>query len=444
MLKRDGGGRYYALRLWLGVLTKGAEMALSKEEVTARFEAVCADPYWTAREAASQGAKVAGYMCTYVPEELLHATGYFPIRVFGWSDGTQRADGLLQTFACSLARGALDAALSGRLDFLRLMVFGHTCDTLQNVTEIWQRNVGKSGFGSRVSGFGEGHAEDRGARSGTQHGTMRHWVVAAPVGTSGEAATVFFAGQLGRFRRFLEGEQGGFSDATIEKSMDLYEQHREAMRRLYALRRDNPRCLTGKEMLSAVLASFLMRKEEHLSLVQDLVSRVSGLGSRVSGERHESAVIRSPKREARVFVVGSVCQSAEYMRAIEEAGCTVVDDALCTGARAFAVRRVACSDPIEALARMYLERAPCPAKHRPGYKMGADILEQARAAEADGVIFLLTKFCEPWAFDYPHIRETLEAASIPSLLVEIEQHLPPSAHFSTRIGAFAEMLKNRV
>jgi len=398
-------------------------MALSKEEVTARFEAVCADPYGTAREAASRGAKVAGYMCTYVPEELLHAAGYFPIRVFGWSHGTQRADGLLQTFACSLARGALDAALSGRLDFLRLMVFGHTCDTLQNVTEIWQRNVP----------------------------TMRYCVMATPVATSGEAPTVFFAGQLGRFRRFLEKEQGSFSDAAIEKSMDLYEQHREAMRRLYALRRDNPRCLTGKEMLSAVLASFLMRKEEHLLLIQDLIKAIqhpegctTNIGCTTDIGSARGAGFGETGATARVFVVGSVCQSAEYMRAIEEAGCMVVDDALCTGARAFAVRRVACSDPIEALARMYLERAPCPAKHRPGYNMGADILEQARAAEVDGVIFLLTKFCEPWAFDYPHIRETLEAASIPSLLVEIEQHLPPSGHFSTRIGAFAEMLRNRV
>jgi bcr-type benzoyl-CoA reductase subunit C len=397
-------------------------MSLSKEEATARFEAVCADPYGTAREAASRGAKVAGYMCTYVPEEILHAAGYFPIRVFGWSDGTQRADGLLQTFACSLARGALDAVMSGKLDFLRLMVFGHTCDTLQNLADIWERNVGKSGFGSCTA--------------------MQHWVMATPVATSGEAATTFFTDELRRFRRFLEEEQGGISDATIEASIELYDQHRHAMRELYALRREAPHCLTGKEMLSAVLASFLMRKEDHLPLIQDLITRVSGLGSRVSAEGKGSAVTRDPG--PRVFVIGSVCQSAEYMRAIEEAGCTVVDDALCTGARAFAVRRVACSDPIEGLARMYLERAPCPAKHRPGYNMGADVLDQARAAEADGVIFLLTKFCEPWAFDYPHVRETLEAASIPSLLIEIEQHVPPSAHFSTRVGAFGEMLRDRV
>jgi benzoyl-CoA reductase/2-hydroxyglutaryl-CoA dehydratase subunit BcrC/BadD/HgdB len=416
-------------------------MALGKEEVVAQFEAVCADPYGTARVAAAQGVKVAGYMCTYVPEEILHAAGYFPIRVFGWSDGTQRADGLLQTFACSLARGALDAALSGRLDFLRLMVFGHTCDTLQNLADIWQRNVGKSGFGFRVSGFGS-------------FGAMQHWVMATPVATSGEAATAFFTDELQRLRRFLEEEQGPISDAEIEESIDLYDHHRRAMRDLYALRRENPRCLTGREMLSSVLASFLMRKEDHLPLIQDLISRVSSVANAPAVTRNPKPETRNP--EPRVFVIGSVCQSAEYMRAIEEAGCTVVDDALCTGARAFAVRRVAggarqgvstpcpSSGPIDALARMYLERAPCPAKHRPGYNMGADILEQARAAEADGVIFLLTKFCEPWAFDYPHVRETLEAASIPSLLIEIEQHLPPSAHFSTRVGAFAEMLRNRV
>ena len=386
-------------------------MSLSITEVTARFETICGDPYGPAREAAGRGTKVAGYMCTYVPEEILHAAGYLPLRIFGWSDGTQRADGLLQTYACSLARGALDAGLSGKLDFLNVMIFAHTCDTIQNLTDIWQRNVPG----------------------------MRHRVLSAPVSTSGEAAVTFFRDELGRLRRFLEEGQGPVSDAAIEESITLYERHRAAMRRLYELRRNDPLCLTGKEMLSVVLASFLMRKEDHLPLLHDLIKALEHPGVR--------AVSRNPgpktQNPIRVFVIGSVCQSAEYMRAIEEAGCVVVDDDLCTGSRAFAVQRVSGADPIDALARMYLERVPCPAKHRPGYDMGTDILAQARAARAGGVIFLLTKFCDPWAFDYPSVREALEAASIPSLLVEIEQDLSPSAHFSTRIGAFAEMLASR-
>ena len=47
--------------------------------------------------------------------------------------------------------------------------------------------------------------------------------------------------------------------------------------------------------------------------------------------------------------------------AIEDAGCFVADDDLCTGSRAFATVADAGADPLDALARRYLARKPCPA-----------------------------------------------------------------------------------
>ena len=80
------------------------------------FHAVCMDPFAHAREAAAKGRKVAGYLCTYAPEEMLYAAGYLPIRVLGFSSGTQRADALIQSFSCSLVRAALDAAMAVERD----------------------------------------------------------------------------------------------------------------------------------------------------------------------------------------------------------------------------------------------------------------------------------------------------------------------------------------
>jgi bzd-type benzoyl-CoA reductase N subunit len=378
-------------------------MTLSVTDVIETFQAVCADPYHRAREAAAQGEKIAGYMCTYVPEELLDAAGYFPVRVLGWTDGMQDADALLQTYACSLARGALDAALSGRLDFLDLMVFTHTCDTLQNVADLWRRNVPR----------------------------MRHLVISMPVCAQGEDAVAFFRGELARARCFLESENGEITDGQLWAAIRLYARHRALMRRLYEIQRNQPRCLSGKEMLATVLASFLMRKRDHQELLEQLLSEA---------DRAWRAAGQAGDNRPRVFVAGSVCQSIDYVSAIEEAGCAVAGDDLCTGARAFLVEPAADGDPLDCLARAYLARKPCPAKYCPDYDVGEDLLEKARRAGADGVIFLLTKFCDPWAFDYPHARVTLERAGIPSLLLEIEQHIAPSANFVTRVAAFAEML----
>jgi benzoyl-CoA reductase subunit C len=311
---------------------------------------------------------------------------------------------LLQSFACSLARGALDAALSGDLDFLDRMVFAHTCDTIQNLTDIWRRNAPK----------------------------MRAMVLSTPVLTTGAAPFTFLRSELARCRALLEEENGPISEEALWADINLYEKHRSMMRLLYGLRRDHPWSLSAEQMLWVVLSSFLIRKEDHLPLLEQLI--------RAGGTPFGRCPPKADNRP-KVFVAGSVCQSAQYMAAIEEAGCVVADDDLCTGARAFAAEIPSERDPLSCLARMYLARPPCPAKHTPGYDPGADILAQARRASADGVVFLFTKFCDPWSFDYPHVRRTLERASMPSLLIEIEQHLPPSGNFSTRVAAFAEMIE---
>jgi len=365
-----------------------------------RFEAVCADPYGLARAAAAQGHRIAGYMNSQAPEELLHAGGYFPVRTFGFTDGTQLADGLLQSYACTVARGALNLMLSGGVDFLDVMVFPHTCDTVQNLTDIWKRNTDQ----------------------------MRVFALSMPVCMTGESAVRFLCEEFGRLRGFLEEECGAITDDAIRASMELYERHRAAMRRLYVLRRTNPGCISAADVLKVVLASCLMRKEDHLPLLEALVQDV---------EAREPA---QADARPRVFVAGTVVQRPEYLAAIEHAGCVVVDDELCTGSRAFNFEPVGCDDPLESLARMYLARPPSPSKHRPGFHAGRYLVGRAQAAAADGLIFLLTKFCDPWAFDYPHARETLDAAGLPSLLLEIEQQPPPSGQFETRVAAFAEML----
>ena len=107
----------------------------------APFESVASDYYAYAKTAAVQGRKVAGYMCSYAPQELLYAAGYLPLRILGREGDTNRADELLQAFSCSFARSVLDSALEGEWPFLDLVMFSHTCDTMQNVADLWRAHT---------------------------------------------------------------------------------------------------------------------------------------------------------------------------------------------------------------------------------------------------------------------------------------------------------------
>ncbi|MEW5725498.1 MAG: 2-hydroxyacyl-CoA dehydratase family protein, partial [Thermodesulfobacteriota bacterium] len=105
------------------------------------FKKVLADPAGYARGLKDQGRKIIGYFCSYAPEELILAAGAHPFRLFGTREQISLADAHLQSYCCSLARGALEEALSGRLAFLEGAVFPHTCDTIQRLSDLWRLNT---------------------------------------------------------------------------------------------------------------------------------------------------------------------------------------------------------------------------------------------------------------------------------------------------------------
>ena len=97
-------------------------------------------------------------------------------------------------------------------------------------------------------------------------------------------------------------------------------------------------------------------------------------------------------------------------------------------------------DLLNSIGRRYFNRAICPAKHRDCFTRGDHLLEMIKNTRAQGVIFVLLKFCDPHAFDFPYIKELLDRDGIPSLLLEIEDQQTSLAQLKTRIEAFVERL----
>jgi benzoyl-CoA reductase/2-hydroxyglutaryl-CoA dehydratase subunit BcrC/BadD/HgdB len=155
-------------------------------------------------------------------------------------------------------------------------------------------------------------------------------------------------------------------------------------------------------------------------------------------KKSASEVAAWPKK--RIFLSGGVCNQPDIYTIIEEAGGAVVGDDLCTGSRYFSGLIDQKADPVTAIADRYLERVVCPAKHR-GLTDRADrLLRLTREKQVQGVIFFLLKFCDPHAFDYPYLKEALDQAGIPSMLLEVEDRLPADGQLRTRFEAFVEMI----
>ena len=95
---------------------------------------------------------------------------------------------------------------------------------------------------------------------------------------------------------------------------------------------------------------------------------------------------------------------------------------------------------LRAIAQRYVERAVCPAKHAGLTNRGENLVRMVRDCQADGVVFMLLKFCDPHAFDYPYIKEMLDREKIPSLLLEMEEQTQAGGQLQTRLETFIQIL----
>lgn len=368
------------------------------------ISAVASKPYDYARAWKERtGGRVFGYFCTYFPEELLHAAGILPMRILGDKENVSLADAHVQVFICSLVRTSLDAALKEKFDFLDGVVFPHSCDSIQNLADIWRRN------------FPEQFSE----------------VVVLPVWIDVPEAEDYLAEEISRFRRKLEKHLGReIPDAELARSVDIYNENRVALTELYALRRDNPGAITGRGLLEVVRASMCMLKEDHTALLKKLMDELK-------------AAPRADDASVRIVLYGNACDHPGLMDLFEEMEAVVVDDDLCTGSRYFLHTEPSDGDPIRRIAQRYIRRVPCPSKHSNGFDRRRYLVDMVRRSEADGVVMLILKFCDPHDFDYPDLAKRLAESNIPHLLIETEMQPTSIEQVRTRLQAFVEMLKEK-
>jgi benzoyl-CoA reductase subunit C len=349
------------------------------------------------------GKKIVGYTCSYTPEEIILAAGAHPMRLFGTKENIHLADSHLQSYCCSLVRGILEEGLSGRIDFLDGMVFPHTCDSIQRLSDIWRMNI--------PFGF--------------------HLDLVLPVKLDTPSAQDYMADVLKKFRTDLgRALQVDITDEAIQKAIITTNAIRQSIRTIYELRSQHPRLLSGEDLYTVVRASMIMDRDRLVSLLAETVTELKAKAGR---EKEDTSL-------KRIILAGGICNHPNIYPMIENAGGAIVWDDFCTGARYFTEMIDEGTDPISRIAGRLLNRVVCPAKHVDLDGRALHIIRLVKEKNARGVIFLLLKFCDPHAFDYPYIKKSMDEAGIPVMLLEIDDPIPAEGQLKTRFEAFLEML----
>jgi len=375
-------------------------MKLSEE-----FSRVIKDPYDYERKLKKE-KKIVGTLCSYAPEEIIIAAGAHPFRLFDSGQKGRFADAHLQSYCCSLVRGILEDALAGRLEFLDGIVFTHTCDTMQRLSDICRINMGG----------------------------LFHLDVVLPVKLDTESARRYFRDVLQTFREDLGAKLGvAISDNDLKSAINTMNRIRKAFARIYELINEDPSIIKGEELYMLNRAAMMMDKARFVDLIEETAAQLSSAGKETS-----AAGTPPPKR---IFLEGGVCNYPDIYNIIEEAGGAAAGDDLCTGFRYFnGLVDEGNPDPVMAIADRYMKRIVCPAKHVGITDRGERLAGMVLEKRARGVIFFFLKFCDPHAFDYPYLQKALEKAGVPSLMVEVDDQLQAEGQLRTRIEAFIEMI----
>lgn len=327
-----------------------------------------------------------GFLTAYVPEELFHAAGLTPVFLFHTPDDHGHARAHLPGFTCWVAGSALDQALAGELEGLAGMALAQTCDTMQGLTDLWQRNVP----GIPLFHFG------------------------MPQRLEGSSTRTYLLAELQSLRERVQALTGRpISDDALWESITLYNCTRAQVRQLYAHAAD----FAPPDLYALVRAA--------------LSSAPLPLLSPAPLPPHPSA--------PSLILVGPALADPVLFDVIAQAGARVAGDLLDLGERYFAVDAAEEGDPLAALADRLLAPVSTPTKYHPQRPRAAHLLSLVQERSADGVIFARQKFCEPHGFDYVQLAHVLDEAGVPHLLVELEQ-VSQAGQLRTRVEAFVEMV----
>ncbi len=363
-----------------------------------------------AKELKKEGKKILGYICSFVPLEIITAAGCIPFRVRGDThEPITKGDTLLETIVCPYYRSCFDLSVKQKYDFLSGMVIPHGCDSMVRSYSAWSYSLPYSYF---------------------------HFVNIPTV--CDESSFEFFDAELNTFRKSLEKFVGkAITDGDLAKTIRTYNENRDKVRALYKFRKADPPLISGTDLTMVLTAGASLPIGEFNNLLDRVLAEI--------GKRKKSHLNIGP----RIFIDGACLDNIELIKLVEELGGNVVADTICNGARDYFPRTDEGGDPIHALAHRYLDKINCPKTYREN-KAGTfegdiaarfgDIGAYAKEFKVDGAVLYIYKYCDPFGFEVPARKAYYKSINVPLLHLEDVYSAGTMSQLRTRIQAFLEMI----
>jgi len=343
----------------------------------------------------------AAYACSYVPVEIIVASGLSPLRLIP-KGRCSEADGAIHPNTCCFVRSLLADLIEGNHPDAGIMVFANSCDAMRKLSDI-------------VPDF---------ARLSP--------AVCMDIPKKKDRASVkFFASELRRLAREIERKVPGTSvtKTGLNRAIRECNRVRLAVKEVFAMQAGTPFTIRGSDVMPLVL------QREYLGS--------AGIAEGIKRSSRALSKSLGPVEGPGILLTGSQVVSPEIVEMIEGAGARLTGFDTCFGLRHYeTLVREENREPFEAIAERYLMRPPC--ARMEGVREQAEYLKDLAARTgADGVVISAVKYCDQLFYQLPLLKEGVEDTGLPVLILENDYEWSGAGRVRIMIEAFVEMIRER-
>lgn len=369
------------------------------QELLVCCRSVAADPKAQLAAFVDEGKQVVGCLTYFCPEELVYAADMVPMGIWG-ANGVQLAEAkrYYPAFICSVLQTTLELGIRGEYDQLTALMVPILCDSLKGMGTNWEYGV------KTVPVINVAHAQNRKCKAGV----------------------TFTASQYRKISHELEQLAGRpITDADVARGIRICNENRAALRAFIAAAGKHPELISPLDRNAVIKCGYFMEAPVHTELVRKI--------TRLLEESPET-----PWKGLKIVTTGILADAPELLRILEENHIAVVDDQILQESVSFREDVPVTEDPYIGMAQRIGAVEGCSVLYDLGKKRASMLVEQAKAAGADGVLFVLTKFCDPEEYDFVPVKRMLQQAGIPLLQIEVDQQMTNYEQVRSAVQAFAE------
>ncbi len=374
---------------------------MNTKEILKQFQDIASNPKATMDKYLASGKKVILVAPVYTPEEIIYSMDCIPMGAWGADIQINEAKRYFPAFICSIMQSILELGMNGTDNGASAIVIPSLCDSLKTLGENWKYGVKNIPFipmtypQNRKPDFGHAYT-----KAGYE-----------------------------RVIKDLEKATGNtFDDAKLADAIKVYNEHNAVMREFAKVVGTHGE-ITTAERSAVFKAGTFMDKAEHTKMVKDLLASLA----------NDEA--KTPK--IKVVTSGILADAPGLTKIFDDLGMTIVADDVAAETRQYRTDAPAAQTGetnLDTLVNKFCEMDNCSVLYDVEKKRIDLITAEAEANKADGVVIVLTKFCDPEEFDYPLIKKACEAKSIPCMLIEVDRQMDNLEQARTMLQTFTEML----